>query len=252
MRKLAALIVVAVAACSAASAVTPPFKVTSTLDGRTVLPSRIHWLAYPKVPEAKVAEVAFLVDGKVRWIEHKAPYTFGEDGGYLVTTWLSPGRHRFTVRVTDAAGRRATDTVAARTGPTPAPPNALAHRWHRTVTAADQKKAGYDSPPPAGKWDIVIDRVGIWELDPLGGGTITEFSARPGVLKVYAPIQLAPDGMGVSRFGHTRIGGYECSPGGPFGSYAWAVSGSKLTLKGRNERCGGRLAILDGSWTRVG
>jgi len=53
--------------------------------------------------------------------------------------------------------------------PAPPPPEA----WHiagsERWTAADQKKTGFDSPPPAGPWEIVFDGVGIWELDPLGG-----------------------------------------------------------------------------------
>ena len=33
-----------------------PFKVTSTLDGKTVLPHRIHWLGYPSLAHAGVAQ----------------------------------------------------------------------------------------------------------------------------------------------------------------------------------------------------
>ena len=52
-------------------AATPPFAVTSSLDGKTVLPLRTRWLAYPKLPAAKIQEVDFLIDGKLRWIEHQ-------------------------------------------------------------------------------------------------------------------------------------------------------------------------------------
>jgi len=60
---------------------------------------------------------------------------------------------------------------------------------------------------------------------------VTEYAAHPGVLDTYAALQMAPDGVGVSKFGHTKIGGYECVPGGPFGSYTWSVSGSKLVAQ---------------------
>jgi hypothetical protein len=248
---VAAILGVTVASPSDATA-GAGFKVTSTLDGLSVLPNRIHWLASPKLPTGEVAEVSFLIDGKVRWIERTAPYTFGQDGGYLITTWLTPGRHSFTARVVDGGGRSVSDTVRARVHPAPPAPEALAHRWKRTVTAADQKKTGFDSPPPAGPWEIVFDGVGIWELDPLGGGLVTEYAAHPGVLDTYAAIQMAPDGVGVSKFGHTKIGGYECVPGGPFGSYTWSVSGSKLVLKAKKELCDGRQAILEGTWTKAG
>jgi hypothetical protein len=223
--------------------------VTSTLDGKTTLPSRIHWLASPKLPASSVREVAFLVDGKVRWIEHMAPYTYGEDGGYLVTTWLAAGRHRFTARVTDTRGRVASDSVSARVGAGRAPPRSLAGAWTRRLTAADQKKAAGD-PPPVGQWRIVFDRVGVWELDPFGGGTIAEYAARNNALDTFVPIQMGPDGVGVSKYRHTKIGGFECGPDGPFGSYRWSVSGTRVTLTARKEGCGARRAILEGIWKR--
>lgn len=59
----------------------------------TTLPSRIHWVATPEPSSAIVTQVAFLIDGKVTWIENNPPFVFGgDDGGtnlgYLVTTWL--------------------------------------------------------------------------------------------------------------------------------------------------------------------
>ena len=98
---IALVAAVAVATAAVAQPDSPSFKVRSTLDGKTALPHRIHWVAFPSLPRKQVAEVAFVIDGgKPRWIEHNPPYTYGDDRGYLVTSWLSPGRHRFTVRVT--------------------------------------------------------------------------------------------------------------------------------------------------------
>src|SRR5579859_6621171 len=98
----AATAILAVAACSpghatAASqsghrASSARFTVTSTLDGLSSLPHRIHWQAVPK-PSAAVSEVDFLIDGKVFWVEHVSPYFYGDDGNYLVTTFLAPGPH---------------------------------------------------------------------------------------------------------------------------------------------------------------
>ena len=102
----------------------PPFKVTSTLDGQTVLPHRIRWLGFPSLPAAKVASVEFVIDGKMRWTEHTAPYVYagddsGRNEGYLVTSWLSPGDHHFAVRVTATGGTVVTDTVTPESFPHP-------------------------------------------------------------------------------------------------------------------------------------
>jgi hypothetical protein len=74
----------------------------STLDNKNVLSHRIRWIAYPK-PLREVGKVDFLIDGKVRWIERNTPYVYGDDSNWLVTSWLSPGRHRFTVRASRPA-----------------------------------------------------------------------------------------------------------------------------------------------------
>jgi hypothetical protein len=132
--------VAAASLCSLApaAAAPQPLKVTSTLDDRTVLPHRIYWLGYPSLPAAKVAKVDFLIDGKLSWTEHHAPYVYGADDngrnrGYLVTSWLAAGMHRFTVRITATDGTTATDTVAARRGR-----RRSAARTHRNLAADDR------------------------------------------------------------------------------------------------------------------
>jgi hypothetical protein len=111
------------------------FKVSSTLAGKKVLPHRIHWLGFPRIAESKVTEVDFLIDDKVRWIEHNPPYTYGFDGNYLVTSWLTPGRHNFTVRVTARGGLRGRSSKIARVLAAKPPPAQLAGTWKRTVKA---------------------------------------------------------------------------------------------------------------------
>src|SRR5439155_25089078 len=124
---LALVAFVIVVATAAAATTRQPFKVTSTLDGKSVLPLRMHWLAYPKLRPSKVASVDFLIDGKVRWVEHHAPYNYASDDhgrnlGFLITTWLTAGPHRFTVRATDTIARKSTDSVVARVLPAANPP----------------------------------------------------------------------------------------------------------------------------------
>jgi len=255
---LALVAFVIVVATAAAATTRQPFKVTSTLDGKRVLPLRMHWLAYPKLRPSKVASVDFLIDGKVRWVEHHAPYNYASDDhgrnlGFLITTWLTAGPHRFTVRATDTIGRKSTDSVVARVLPAANPPPALGGMWTRAVTAADLKKSDpkFGGGPPAGSWKLVFDRVGAWHLDPLGSGVVNQYVARPGVIHVYAPIAMAPEGIGVTRFGHSGIGPQDCTPAGPFGTYRWTVSVGKLTLKAIHELCGQRRAIWEGVWKRV-
>ena len=60
----AAVVLVAVAPAGAMPA-KGGFKVASTLDGRRVLPQRIHWVARTSGP---ASEVDFLIDGKLRWV----------------------------------------------------------------------------------------------------------------------------------------------------------------------------------------
>src|ERR1051326_4997519 len=95
------------------SSTRPPalLKLTSSLDGQTALPLRTQWIASPEPADAVVAKVDFLIDGKLIWTEDQAPYVFGRDLGYLITTWLTPGPHTFTARATDFAGGSVTDTV---------------------------------------------------------------------------------------------------------------------------------------------
>jgi hypothetical protein len=250
---LALLAFVIAISSAAAGGERQPFKITSTLDGKRVLPLRMHWLAYPKLPASKISRVEFLIDGKVRWIEHNAPYNYGSDDthghlGFLITTWLKVGRHTFTARAVDTAGRAATDTVTARVRSAPTPPATLAGKWTRTVTAADIKKSG-PMPPPAGRWKLIFDGVGAWHIDPDNGGVVNQYTARPGVIDVFAPITMAP--KGVSRFGAHGFGCCDCNEAGPFGSYSWSVAGDELTLEAKKEGCPNRRAIWEGIWTRI-
>lgn len=99
--------------------------VTSTLDRHTALPHRIHWQAFPTAPASDIAKVDFLIDGKLGWVEHVTPYFYGNDGNWLVASFLTPGEHTFTVRAITANGHTATDTVRASVTAAPAPPPAL-------------------------------------------------------------------------------------------------------------------------------
>jgi hypothetical protein len=261
-------VVTAVLATAATGRTNQRLAVTTSLDGKKVIPQMTRWVAHASVAPADIARVDFSIDGKLRWVEHLSPYNYGSDDerghlGYLFTSWLTPGAHRFTTVVRTSDGRTATDVVTARVLPAPKPPSTLAGTWTRGLTTADVAKAdpkyGTDNVPPTGKWRLVIDRTGIWELDSLGTGIVQGYSVAGNVLRSYAPIQMVPrrangDPGEIRRFG-SRVavgGGIDCDESGPFGTYRWSVSGDQLTLSVVREPCGQRRAVYEGTWTRVG
>jgi hypothetical protein len=227
--------------------------VTSTLDHLAQVPERIRWIATIQPASTTVDHVDYLIDGKVAWTETSAPYVYGgdDDGanlGYLITTWLQPGAHTFTVRVVGGAQAvLATDQVRAQTVAGAAPPAGLAGVWSRVVP-------GSPGGPPTGRWRLAFDNVGAWELDTLGTGVVSQIGVTGNRIDVYAPISMAPfnDGVtGINAYGNHDIGGVDCNASGPFGSYTWTVNGRSLTLSPVNEACPDRQGIWAGTWTRA-
>jgi hypothetical protein len=203
--------------------------------------------------------VDFLIDGKVIWIENNPPYVFGGDDngtnlGYLITTWLTPGSHVFTIHAVSFNGHQVSDSFTAKVTAAPEPPAALKGTWERMVTAADFNLPGIvgGGPAPVGRWEMVFDRVAAWELDPGGSGLGNQYSVQGNLIHVYAPIQETPDNGpsgGFSRYGHNHIGGLDCYWSGPFGTYKWSVSGSTLKLTPVHEGCPNRQGVWAGVWT---
>jgi hypothetical protein len=222
-------------ALAAAPSVKAPLTVKSTLDGKRILPLRIHWVARAHSSSSPVDEVDFLIDGKVGWIEHKPPYYYGSDRNWLVTTWLKPGIHRFTVRAVTRNGRRASRTTKARILPAPPPPTELAGTWSRTVAQGD-----------LGTWRVTINRIGWLFDDPEGGGQNQDVSyPAPGQVLIRAAIEKP-------IFGRYKRGGAFCNhEPDPPGLYAYSVSGDgdALTLKAVRNDC--RKDLLQGTWTRI-
>jgi hypothetical protein len=247
----------------------PPFRVTSTLDGRSVLPHRIRWLAFPKLKGAEVTSVAFQIDGgKPRWVEQDPPYTFGddEDGahqGYLVTSWLAPGEHRFTVRAIASDGRKATDTVVARVAPAPQPPGDLGGVWRRRVSdTSGAPEPGSPGNPtetltPRGTYELVIDRrwmqvrfpgrYRVPQSDATGEGWIldSDYSASASSLRVVGAVTFD------THHGQAELGWW-CWPDGPPARYRWSTNGHTLTLTPEGtDPCAVRSFIWAGDWTRA-
>ena len=265
------LVIVAALAClasvstAAAISATQPFKFTSTLDGKTVLPHRIHWLAFPRVPRSTKVKVEFLIDGKVLWAERDVPYTFADDGGYLVTSWLTPGKHRFTVRATIVRvgativkdGQIAEDTVVARVLRAADPPAALAGTWERTPDTKGHPTF------PAGTYKLIFEKRWIQErfpgkFNPLtthangpgtGQGLIEDNDWEPGATTFHVE-----NAVVFKKFDRNDPeGGSPCNPGQGT-DYSWSVDGDTLTLKPLRGKdpCAPRGFLWTGEWMRVG
>jgi hypothetical protein len=242
----AAVTVAAILAASASPASTA-LSITSSLDGKRVLPLRIHWTADPSLPPSSVVRVDFLIDGRLGWSELRAPYFYGDDGNWLVTTFLKPGEHRFTVRVTTATGKTASDTATARVGSAPAPPASLAGTWQHTVTAADVAHATSSQPPPTGRWKLKIGRLGWQMTDPQDGGGAFDVAYLP-----HRRIQMRPT-IEMPPYPNPSNGGF-CADTDPLATWTAKTSpnANTMTLRpSRPDRCGDRIAILAGVWHRT-
>jgi hypothetical protein len=234
----AAVAVVATGSALASQAKT--FTVSSTLSGTRVLPHRIDWLGKPSLLPSRISEVDFLIDGRRAWVEHHAPYSYGYDGNYLVTSWLKPGLHTFTVVAVTTDGRRATVSSEARTLSPATPATALAGLWQRKVSAAEAGSFGR-----AGIWTLIVDRIGWRLLDP---------SRRQGALidvAYLSPTTLEARGGIATRDHDPRENNPWCDE--PFQPvrYHWHVGGRRhvLTLAGP-KRCDGQSGVWAGVWTR--
>jgi hypothetical protein len=224
----------------------PSFSVSSTLDGVTNLPHRIQWIATPGIPVADVAEVDFRIDGVLAWVEYKSPFVYGDDGNWLITSFLMPGEHTFAVQVKSLGGRSGTRTVSATTSAPPVPPAPLGGTWARSVTAADITKSTSGMPPPAGDWRLMIVAAGWKLLDPQANTGLFDVGYLPSGLEMRPTIEYPP-------LPNTNNGGF-CGNTDPIFDWTYALGrgGRTLTLHPEGQDpCGDRAAILDGTWTRI-
>ena len=251
----ALLVVLALAACSTAGAAAPngpatastaKLTVTSTLDGHTALPHRIHWQAFPSGPSFAVSQVDYLIDGKQVWVEHVAPYFYGDDGNYLVTSFLTPGKHVFTVRAIDVGGHVATDTVTATVPQALSPPAALAGPW----------KALQPGGGGVGYASLVISSVGWYEGQfPVtrSNGNLEDVAyLSPGLVEIRTGMATGHDMVAGAPSDNDLNGWCNNAPGAP-ARYRWIVTGThlRLTFAGGHP-CPGFTGFLTASWTRAG
>jgi hypothetical protein len=218
------------------------------------------------LPVSKVKEVEFRIDGRIAWVEDKAPYSYADDGGYLVTSFLAPGRHLFTVRAIPFAGHPATDTVTARVLPAPPAPDALLGTWQRTISDTSGAPApGSAGNPtgtltPPGTYKITFDRRWVHDAFPCtnspctfqsstGAGTEFDSDWEPG------PTTFRVQGEVTFRMfkDSDRLAGWWCETWGPPATYTWSVNGKTLKLAslGGRDACAIRGSVWSGTWTRA-
>jgi hypothetical protein len=235
------------------------FTIRSSLDGKAVLPHRIPWIASASAP-VLFPGVEFLIDGKLVFANRLEPYSFADDGrdeesgtrktGYLVTSWLAPGTHRFTVRgKAIVAGRRTSveKTVTARVSAPPSPPAQLAGTWQRhldTAVPPDPNRLYKSVTAQPGTYRIVIDRRYLRVSGPAPRKHLkVDYVADSRTLTIRGPVWTGDPDEGAA-----------CDPWGPEATYAWSLNERTLTLEpaGKPDACKQRGAIMSGEWTRAG
>jgi hypothetical protein len=236
---------VSAAGLSAAAAVAgvSALSVRSSLDGKTVVPHRVKWVATVQ-PAATPVKVLFLIDGKVRWVETKAPFVYGDDGDWLVTSWLGPGRHRFTVRAVASDGAKAESSTVATVAPLPRVPAGLARsRWQLVLTKAQTG----DAPP--GKWTIEIGSAGWRISDPMGGGNFIDVAYRgSNVVETRGGIWTKPR---EEQEPNVQEGNGWCEDTNEPVRLHWNATASSLTLTAASSGCDGLGKFLSRTWKRA-
>jgi hypothetical protein len=103
---LAAVVAGSGSASSADNFAISAFLGSSTLSRGMTLSGTVVWTAAVNTTPTRVE---FLIDGKLRWTEHSAPYQFnGDTTGRLDTTSLADGKHLLNVRAYRSDGRATT------------------------------------------------------------------------------------------------------------------------------------------------
>jgi hypothetical protein len=198
------------------------FTVTSSLDGKSVLPVRSHWIAYPQIDpsQGQATEVDYFIDGFHAWTAHSSPWYYGDNGNWLVTTILKPGLHTFTVRAVVSPDKVAVDKFKARVVAPPKPPARVAGIWSRAGRTLFIAKTG---------WTIGPNQ--IFDARYLANGT-----AVLGPEIIDRPEQ--PPTCGAN----------------PPQSWKLVLStrGKRMQLRPiGSDPCRARLAVLQGTWKRV-
>lgn len=228
-----------------------PLRVTSLIADSVHLSQPVEWRATVSGIGRgdAVQTVGFLIDGRTRWTQQQAPYTFNGDG--ILHPWiLGSGSHRFQVKVTTTSSRTARSSVSVDIVKAQPVPKALQGDYQRTVTAADYARTASLVPPgvgraPTGTWTLHWMRNGVIFFATSGAPGQTEaFTATAdGKLTLYGPVNwLSPANM--------RGGFCESAP---YGIYHWHANGASQVVIAASKtdvKCPDRDSVFSGTWSR--
>ena len=156
-------------ASAASSTAAPQGEISSSIPEGAELTEPVKWQARLKdVSTADIAEVRFLIDGKVEHIEGIAPYQFAGTHNLLLPGTLAPGSHTFAVDARLVGGGRLTAASTAEVSQRAEPiPPALVGTWTRKVTPAEVSRTegfrdpAHGDPLPVGRWTVAIGPDGV-------------------------------------------------------------------------------------------
>lgn len=250
--------------------------IESSLEDLPLLPTRIRWSVTTSLPSAQVREVRFRVDHDRWWVDRNPPYTYGPEGAYLATRWISslgvPSHlHTFTVRVIATNGEEWNKVVRARTPEANvtrrAPGNFgnyfggyLGFYGYGRLSAADLA-----DPPRGDLFSSYMGRLVFIGAALFTGGDKGDFAweISSDGKHVYLGTPIYLDGFGgpASWHGYRKLTEVLCAPDGPPATYAWSVTqgrrlllGSRsryLHLRALNEPCDKRRRLLEGVWDEI-
>jgi hypothetical protein len=231
----------------------PSPRITSSIRDGAELASPVRWQArLTGAPASEVVSVRFLIDGKVRHVERKAPYLFAGLGNRLLPGTLEPGSHTFAVDAQLATGNRLTaaSTATVVKGTHPVPSDVLG-RWKRTITAREVqrtesfRKAEYGEPLPVGTWKLRIGPDGAaGYVDPTPAHDLTV-----GQVRFEAGGRLVV-GNEIPNFPHASEGGF-CPDTVGVGTYRWSIRRGALVVHVVGDhQCADRNSFWNGRFTR--
>lgn len=244
------------------------------LGERGVLPRRVRWIVTPSLPPEKIREVSFLIDGRRVWSDSDPPYTSGEEGARLATSYFYDaysdrrGGQRFTAEVIGWNAASWFKTVVARVPKPQIKRNTPTFGIWSRLSAADLR-----NPPPPGK--VLEYSSYTSHLYFPGRGALLvgrsverayayELSADAKAFHIGVPIFMGSHDVAGNSFGW-RFKGSQCASDGPPATYAWSYRKGRyagrfdgrdqyhtyLVLKARDEPCEPRRRILEGTWELV-
>jgi hypothetical protein len=245
-----------------ASSSTDEISIHSSLEGMAVLPRHVAWTATVSLPPEQVKEVQFRINRRPIWVDTEAPYSYGEPGALLVTSFSYGERgagapHRFTVRVVGTDGSTWRKTVVARVkAPRIAKHAPVYGIWGRLPPEAVVHHRSARQVGPYTAW-LSMKTTQLWVGRTIKHAYLYELSASTRRLLVGPPIFLGSHDMSYVLFGWT-FKGYQCPPNGRLGRYKWSwtepfgpFNEQHLVLKAMNEPCSRRQQVMEGVWELV-